>query len=911
MKHIFILLIVLLPLFVCAVNISIDIPLTAPTGDIDQNKLTELGYGTISSPGSLQLPVKSVNILLPPESKLESWNLTISAPGSISGKAPARNLAFSNGEKLLTLPESSSKPPAYSFLGLRKWGDLCYAAFSVLPAFWDGSAWQWSNTCTISLEVSSPKTSGTIPATCTDAAFFANPEAMHTWYSTNPNRNYDVLVIGTPALYGAMESWVSFRLTQGLVINFTDIATALAQGIGSSDAEKLRSYLISQYQANNFNYLLLLGDYNTVPVAYLTPEPDGWDSVPSDFFYSDLSSNWDSDNDGYLGEYSTGFMNQDYEVDFTPEVYVGRISTNNASQVSAIASRIISYEQSNAPWKDANLLPAAFLNYANEPEVGMLPTDGAGLMELARATVLSGQQNISMYEQLGVVPSFPCEAPLSEENFRSLLDTESWGMINWSAHGSSSSSSRKIWIEDPNENNFPDWNEMDWIGLVNRQSFDNLTNTDGTMIFAASCYNGLIDGDEPCLAEYALIKKAVAVLAATRTGWYKVGWQNPGWGGLSSFNYHYLENFRQAEMSVGASYAHANLLHTRYYLFGDPIDSGGIIWPELQNVYTYMLFGDPLIGYTPVGNLPMGEILVWEPNGDQGLYVVNSLREALNMNVIYTDKLIVDYDYINQFKAVFCLFGFGENVYNLQTGSFEHDLLNSYLEAGGKLYIEGDLNWSPLESPFWTKLGVHAPLDSFIFVNAIRHPLSNYMWLYADYNYPTQILIPYAETANVLFTTQNIDPPDANLSIWNSNGSYRTIASSFSLASIIPDTTTLVDMLEIICDTLNVFNANPSGNADEALIPAIASISSYPNPSRSMVNFSYSLPKAVKVSMEIYNLKGQKVRNLQNAHVEKGEHSFVWDSKDESGKPCASGVYLYRFQSGMQTVTGKQVIIRQ
>jgi hypothetical protein len=910
MKHILFLLIILLPLTVFATNIRVDIPLNVPVGEIEQNKLTELGYGSISSPGSLQLPVKNVNILLPPEAKIDSWSVSLAAPQTTTGKAPERNLAFTNGEKMLTMPETNNKPGSYRFLGLRKWGDLRYAAFSVLPASWDGSTWQWSSSCSITLDYSSSDASGVIPSSFSDTAFFVNADRLSEWYNHTSHRNYDVLVIGIPTLYTALESWVSFRQSQGLVVSFTDISTALSQGIGASDAEKLRSYLISQYQANNFTYLLLLGDYNSVPVAYLTPEPNGWDSVASDFFYGDLSSNWDSDNDGRIGEYSTGFMDQDYEVDFTPEVFVGRISTNIAPQVSAIANRIVSYEQSTAPWKGKNLLPAAFLNYYNEPEPNMLATDGAGFMEFAKATMLSGQQNITMYEQLGVVPSFECTVPLSYDGFRNLLDTESWGMINWSAHGSSSSSARKIWIEDTNENNLPDANEMTWMGMVDRDSFNNLNNTDGTFIFAASCYNGLIDGDQPCLAEYALIKKAIGVLAATRTGWYKVGWQNPGWGGLSSYNYHFLENFRQAEMSVGASYAYANLLHTRYYLFGDPIDSGGIIWPELQNVYTYLLFGDPLIGYTPTAPIPQGEILVWEPNGNQGLYVVNCLRELTNVNVIYTDKLIVDYDYINSFKAVFCLFGFGENSYNLETASFEHDLLNAYLDAGGKLYIEGDLSWNPGESPFWAKLGVHAPLDNFIYVDAVRHPTSNTVWQYSDNTYPTQVLFPFTETAQVLFTTQNMDPPDAYIGIWSSNGSYRSIATSFSLAKIIPTTTNLVDMLGIICDTLNVFTENPTAANDETNTPALTSLISYPNPSRDAVNFSFSQQKTGKVNLDIYNLKGQKVKSISTITMDKGNHNLVWDGRDASGKLCASGVYLYQLQIGKHRHTGKQVILR-
>ena len=292
-------------------------------------------------------------------------------------------------------------------------------------------------------------------------------------------------------MYTALDWLVTFRQSQGVDVSFCDIALALASGTGTDNAEKLRNYLQNTYASTPFSYLLLVGDYDTVPVAYVTPEPNGQETVPTDFFYSDLSSNWDTDNDGKRGEYSTGYMNEDYGIDFTPEVFVGRISTNNPTNVSAIANRIVAYEQATEPWKEKNLLPAAFLNYQGEPEPVYLQTDGALFMEFMRNTCLAEQENFTMYEQEGVVLSFPCDLPVNYDNLINKLNSESWGFINWDAHGSSTNSSRKVWINDYNQNNVPDENEMQWMNLVNRQSFDNLENTSGTIIYAASCYNGL------------------------------------------------------------------------------------------------------------------------------------------------------------------------------------------------------------------------------------------------------------------------------------------------------------------------------------------------------------------------------------------------------------------------------------
>ncbi|HNQ44002.1 MAG TPA: C25 family cysteine peptidase, partial [Candidatus Cloacimonadota bacterium] len=505
--------------------------------------------------------------------------------------------------------------------------------------------------------------------------------------------------------------WVSFRQSQGFSIFFFDIATVLATSTGINNADKLRNFLIDFYDTNPFMYLLLVGDHDTVPVGMLIPEPDGADTIPSDFIYSDLSSDFDTDNDGRWGEYYSVTGEQDWGVDYTPEVFVGRISTNSPAAVSTIASRIVAFDSSTAAFKQKALLPAAFLNYNDEPEYGMPITDGAGFMELAKQTVLRNYQTTTLYEQIGVIPSYPSDYALDYTQLASLLSTQDYGIINWSAHGSATSSSRKVWIEDTDQDGIPGWGETEWMSMVNCTSFDYLNTAQGAVIFAASCYNGMIDYNSASLAEYALQKKGVAVFGATRTGWYKLGWQNPGWGGLSSYNYHLLENYADRQHSIGYAHAYANLLHTQYYLFGDPIDTGGIIWPELQNVYTYLLYGDPAVGHNASSFMqPLGEILVYDPDANDGFKVVNAIRENANFNVVYTNRLIPDYDYLSNFEAVFALLGYGAEASIPVSGSWEYNLLNDYLSAGGKMYLEGGINWDPQDS-LLGKFGTHAPLD--------------------------------------------------------------------------------------------------------------------------------------------------------------------------------------------------------
>lgn len=464
-------------------------------------------------------------------------------------------------------------------------------------------------------------------------------------------------------------------------------------------------------------------------------------------------------------------------------------------------------------------------------------------------------------------------------------------------------------MNDDNGNNLPDSWEMDWLGMVDRQSFDNLANSDGMIVFAGSCYNGMIDASQQCLAEYALQKKAVAVTAATRTGWYKIGWTSPGWGGILSYNYHWLENLARNQLSVGAAQAWTNLIHTQYYLFGDPVDDGGIIYPELQNVYTNILYGDPAIGHigaTP----PLGDILVYEPMQQKSIRVVDTLIDS-RFNVIYTDKLITDYEYINQFEAVFCLFGWGDDAYQLSPGSLEYNLLNSYLAGGGKLYLEGDVAWDPAD-PFWGKFATYAPLDNLAYIGGLQTEQAGnlYTWDYNDQADPyTQTLVPYTADAEILFTTSNQQPPDYTVGILNATDTYATVASSFALADVDDSAVSsdpLYTMLAIILDKLGVMSFVVDSNDQLIPVPDL-SARAYPNPFGTETTLTFELCKASAVQLDIYNLRGQKICSLGSKNLAAGSHELLWDGTDHNHVSVAPGIYFWRLNAESSSLSGKML----
>lgn len=84
----------------------------------------------------------------------------------------------------------------------------------------------------------------------------------------------------------------------------------------------------------------------------------------------------------------------------------------------------------------------------------------------------------------------------------------------------------------------------------------------------------------------------------------------------------------------------------------------------------------------------------------------------------------------------------------------------------------------------------------------------------------------------------------------------------------------------------------------------------YPNPFNPHATIRYNTPEAALVRITIYNYLGQKVRVLQNSIMQPGEHSVVWDSRDEFGQPVSAGVYLFNIEAGAFNKTHKMILLK-
>ena len=85
----------------------------------------------------------------------------------------------------------------------------------------------------------------------------------------------------------------------------------------------------------------------------------------------------------------------------------------------------------------------------------------------------------------------------------------------------------------------------------------------------------------------------------------------------------------------------------------------------------------------------------------------------------------------------------------------------------------------------------------------------------------------------------------------------------------------------------------------------------YPNPvSSSIAQIIFRLPVRAEAQLEVYNVYGQRVRQLLRAAREPGEHRLAWDGAEETGKPVTAGVYIMRLRAGKFIAERKMTIVR-
>ena len=109
-------------------------------------------------------------------------------------------------------------------------------------------------------------------------------------------------------------------------------------------------------------------------------------------------------------------------------------------------------------------------------------------------------------------------------------------------------------------------------------------------------------------------------------------------------------------------------------------------------------------------------------------------------------------------------------------------------------------------------------------------------------------------------------------------------------------------------------NFQYTGVGVENILPLITELTgNYPNPFNPETTISFSVTQTSSfVTLEIYNIKGQKVKQLVSNSVNQlsaCQHSVVWNGTDENNQPVSSGIYFYKLKSGKDFSEIKKMLL--
>ncbi|MCE5313854.1 MAG: C25 family peptidase propeptide domain-containing protein [Armatimonadota bacterium] len=428
-----------------------------------------------------------------------------------------------------------------------------------------------------------------------------NYDEAQSWYSSetgisslsneeSATTNY--VIITTSAIASAstkLQAFVNHKTNRGYSVAVVTEST-WGGGTGDAAAEKIRAYLKANYLTKGIHYVLLIGNPNpstgTVPMKMLWPRYSSstYREAPSDYYFADLTGDWDLDNDGYYGEASQDFGTGG--VDRLPDVIVGRIPYyGTITELDSILQKVIDYESGTygGTWVKNTLL-------SMKPSDASTP--GYNLGEAIREDIIepADLETTRVYDDdYGLSPA-PDYTSCTYANVLAAWQQKA-GFHFWWTHGSATAASE----------------------VMTTSSAALLKDNYPSFVFQCSCLNGY--PEQSTNLGYALLKNgAIATDCATRVSWY----------------YPAEVDFTKTDSNASMTYSYASKLITEGLACGDAhyammVKVPNDIW---MNHCVFNLYGDPSVACAT------GPTITHTPLTDTDVtsapYQVNATIEARN-----------------------------------------------------------------------------------------------------------------------------------------------------------------------------------------------------------------------------------------------------------------------------------------
>ena len=142
------------------------------------------------------------------------------------------------------------------------------------------------------------------------------------------------------------------------------------------------------------------------------------------------------------------------------------------------------------------------------------------------------------------------------------------------------------------------------------------------------------------------------------------------------------------------------------------------------------------------------------------------------------------------------------------------------------------------------------------------------------------------------------------------SGTYTVRASRWDYQDLIIPNVQVAQGEDIILNIPLVRTNVANDDNTQSPEPADFGLTNYPNPFNPDTTIRFSVPSEGRVTVTIYNIKGQRVKQLLNEQVVAGRYAVVWDGIDHTGNPCSSVVYFYKLRTNSKTLVRKMLMLK-
>jgi hypothetical protein len=196
------------------------------------------------------------------------------------------------------------------------------------------------------------------------------------------NRHDDrrgMVIIAADRFHKTLAPFVTYRRAQRPV-ELASLEGILKSTNGADDPERIKRWLYQCWRERHARYVLLVGDADVLPVRYMvldrvTPAAFDYAFYPSDLYYADIArrdgrfDDWNGRKDGFHAHYfgevrgeknKSDPINFD-QIDYRPELAVGRWPVDSDREVRLVAEKTMVYERAVLAEKSHGLRRAAFI----------------------------------------------------------------------------------------------------------------------------------------------------------------------------------------------------------------------------------------------------------------------------------------------------------------------------------------------------------------------------------------------------------------------------------------------------------------------------------------------------------------------------------------------------------------------